>query len=187
MKTRRKRKCRHCKELFRPDPRNFRHQKYCPKQPCRKASKAASQHRWRNKAENRDYFRGPANVQRVQVWRQSHPQYWRHKGTLSDSALQEDSLVQAVEIQGKSDLLNGPALQDISTHQVLVLLGLIAHLTGSALQDEIAQTVRQLLKLGDDVLNSKGGQHVHQTSVMPLAGPPDSQSVQLGRSTTGSG
>ena len=28
MTTRRRRKCRHCGQLFRPDPRNLRHQRY---------------------------------------------------------------------------------------------------------------------------------------------------------------
>ena len=67
MKRYRRRKCRHCKELFRPDPRNLRHQRYCSKPACRRASKAASQHRWLSKAQNRDYFRGAENVQRVRV------------------------------------------------------------------------------------------------------------------------
>jgi hypothetical protein len=35
----RKRKCPHCKVFFVPDYRNVRHQRYCAKPPCRKASK----------------------------------------------------------------------------------------------------------------------------------------------------
>ena len=62
MNKHRRRKCSHCRELFRPDPRNLRHQRYCSKPQCRKASKAACQRRWLAKAQNRDYFRGPANV-----------------------------------------------------------------------------------------------------------------------------
>ena len=53
MTTRRRRKCRHCGQLFRPDPRNLRHQRYCSAKECRRASKAASQRRWLAKAENR--------------------------------------------------------------------------------------------------------------------------------------
>jgi len=180
MKQRHKRKCRHCKELFHPDLRNLRHQKYCSKPQCRKASKAASQRCWLGKTENRDYFRGPENVQRVQAWRQAHPGYWQRRRTKTDSVLQEDSLAQSVETQGESDILNGLALQELSSNQPSVLVGLIANLTGSALQDEIAETVRQLLKLGGDILNSKGGHHAHQASVMPVTGTPDSRSVQLG-------
>jgi hypothetical protein len=65
MNKHRRRTCLHCRELFRPDPRNLRHQRYCSKPQCRKASKAASQRRWLAKAQNRDYFRGAANVERV--------------------------------------------------------------------------------------------------------------------------
>ena len=58
MSRRTRRKCRHCGRLFRPDPRNVRHQRYCSAPACRGASKAASQRRWLAKAENRNYFRG---------------------------------------------------------------------------------------------------------------------------------
>jgi hypothetical protein len=131
------------------------------------------------KTENQNYFRGPENVQRVQAWRKTHPRYWQKRRTKTDSVLQEDSLVQSVETQGKSDILNELALQELSSNQPSVLVGLIANLTGSALQDEIAQTVRQLLKLGGDILNATGGHHAHQASVMPVTGTPYSKSVQL--------
>ena len=42
MTTRRRRKCQHCGQLFRLDPRNLRHQRYCSAKECRRASKAAS-------------------------------------------------------------------------------------------------------------------------------------------------
>ena len=58
MKRGRRRKCLCCGGLFRPDPRNRRHQRYCSQPACRKASKAASQRRWLGKPDNRDYFRG---------------------------------------------------------------------------------------------------------------------------------
>ena len=67
MSTRTRRKCRHCAQLFRPDPRNALHQRYCSAPACRRASKAASQRRWLAKAANRDYFRGPELVARVRA------------------------------------------------------------------------------------------------------------------------
>ena len=91
MKRQRRRKCLHCLDLFRPDPRNLRHQRYCSSPECRQASKAASQRRWLANAENRDYFRGAANVQRVQVLRAAHPGYSKRAASPVDSALQEDS------------------------------------------------------------------------------------------------
>ena len=38
-----RRKCKCCLKLFRPDPRNRHHQRYCSVPACRAASKAASQ------------------------------------------------------------------------------------------------------------------------------------------------
>ena len=49
MMKRRRRKCLNCGQLFRPDPRSARHQRYCSTPACRNASKAASQARWLSK------------------------------------------------------------------------------------------------------------------------------------------
>jgi hypothetical protein len=141
-----------CEEFFRPDPRNGRHQRYCSKPACRRASHAASQRRWLSKPENRDYFRGPIHVARVQAWRCAHPGYGararRHEGL----ALQEDCRAQAVD---SSLQCAGLTLQEISRAQPLVLLGLIAHFTDSALQEDIAAASRRLIELGQDVLGGR--------------------------------
>ena len=84
-----RRKCKCCLKLFRPDPRNRHHQRYCSVPTCRAASKAASQARWLAAAENQGYFRGPVNVARVQAWRSCHPGYWR-KRRRAGPALQDD-------------------------------------------------------------------------------------------------
>jgi hypothetical protein len=52
----RRRKCKCCRRLFVPDPRNLRHQGDCSQPSCRAASKAASQARWLANPENQDYF-----------------------------------------------------------------------------------------------------------------------------------
>jgi hypothetical protein len=81
-----RRKCKCCLKLFRPDPRNRHHQRYCSVPACRAASKAASQARWLAVAENQGYFRGPVNVARVQAWRSQYasrknfPRHCRHRG-----------------------------------------------------------------------------------------------------------
>lgn len=150
MTKRRRRKCRNCKELFRPDARNLRHQRYCAKRACRSASKAASQQRWLAKASNRDYFRDPAHVERVRAWRTAHPGYWRQ----TERALQEHSSTQAAETQRKSAPLVPSPLQELSRTQPLVLMGLIAQLTGAALQEDIAHAARRLQYLAQDILNA---------------------------------
>lgn len=187
MATRRRRKCLHCGELFCPDPRNRHHQRYCSKAPCRRASKAASQRRWLAKAENRDYFRGAANLARVRAWRAQHPGYWRREPH-SGAALQEDCSAQAIAQTGKSAALGGFALQDLLCTQPAVLIGLIANLTGSALQEDIARTARRFQQLGQDIVAGAGGAaggRDAQTPSRPGAGAPAPAAVQLGRPTLG--
>ena len=146
-----RRKCKCCLKLFRPDPRNRRHQRYCSAPACRAASKAASQARWLAAPENQGYFRGPVNVARVQAWRSRHPGYWR-KRRRAGPALQDVSMAQplgsAVET---ADAPRSP-LQEVLTAQPAVLIGLIAHMVGTPLQDDIVRTTDRLLRLGQDIL-----------------------------------
>ena len=64
-----RRKCKCCQKLFRPDPRNRHHQRYCTQPRCRAARKAACQARWLARPENHDYFHGPVHLARSQAWR----------------------------------------------------------------------------------------------------------------------
>ena len=112
MSTRTRRKCRHCGQFFRPDPRNVRHQRYCSAPACRRASKAASQRRWLAKEANRDYFRGPEHVARVRAWRAAHPGHAR-KSSSQRQALQEHSPAQPVDIHEQSEALSAPPLGPI--------------------------------------------------------------------------
>ncbi len=73
----RRRRCPHCHTLFSPDPRTRHRQRYCFREACRKASKASSQKRWIAKSGNRDYWRGPRQIERVRAWRRAHPGYWK--------------------------------------------------------------------------------------------------------------
>ena len=145
-----RRKCKCCHKLFRPDPRNRHHQRYCAAPSCRAASKAASQARWLAAPENRDYFRGPVNVARVRAWRSRNPGYWRKRRV----ALQELSLEQAIDSTNRKANFASPALQEIILAQPAVLIGLIAHIAGTPLQEEIARTTGRLLRLGQDILAS---------------------------------
>ena len=154
MSQQRRRKCRHCGALFRPDPRNLRHQRFCSKPPCRRASKAESQRRWLAKADKRDYFRGAENVERVRAWRSAHPRYWRRSSANPRCALQEHSLTQAADNNNESAPLMNAPLQELSRAQPLVLMGLIAQLTGAALQEDIVSASRRLQHLANDILNA---------------------------------
>ena len=173
MKQSRRRKCRCCKELFKPDPRNLRHQQYCSKAACRKSSKAASQQRWLSKEENQNYFKGPTQVQRVREWRQQHPGYWRRPRAQSGTALQDHSLAQVIEKQSKTATLSRQPLQEDLFTQPAVFIGLIAHLTGFALQDDIVAISHQLLRLGSQILTQQpqGATDDYQTSHRPTSDP----------------
>jgi len=149
-----RRKCKCCLKLFRPDPRNHRHQNYCCAPVCRAASKAASQARWLAKPENEGYFRGPVNV-RVQAWRSRHPQYWR-RGRVVGTALQDLSMEQPMgSATEKANAACSP-LRQILAAQPAVLIGLIAHIVGTPLQtplqDDIVRTADCLVRLGQGIL-----------------------------------
>ena len=159
-----RRKCMGCRRLFHPDPRNRRHQRYCPASACRAASKAASQARWLAKPENQGYFHGPENVARVQLWRSRHPGYWRG-GRRTGAALQEVSMAQPIGSTAKTDAMARSPLQEVLTAQPAVLIGLIAHIVGTPLQDDIVRATGRLLRLGQDILSlSAAG------AVMPAPG-----------------
>lgn len=185
----RKRKCRNCHIFFFPDHRNAWHQEYCSKPECRKASKATSRQRWLGKEENRDHFRGPENVHRVQEWRKAHPGYWQRKTPKGQEPLQDLLSQKIVENPGVETSLTQEPLQDLLDSQPMVLIGLIAHLTGSALQDDIALTARRLQQLGSDILKGptpiKGGSYDPKAPHLSTAHSKGPQPVQLGGSPSG--
>jgi hypothetical protein len=156
------RKCKCCRRLFHPDPRNRRHQRYCSEPPCRAASRAASQARWRAKPQNQGYFRDPWHVTRVRAWRSRNPGYWR-KPRRPATALQDVSTAQSIVSEAKTANFVRSPLQDLITAQPAVLIGLIAHLVGTPLQDDIVRTTDRLLRLGQDILAMSQG---------PAAAPP---------------
>jgi hypothetical protein len=188
-RPRTKRKCKHCQTFFAPDPRSARRQRYCAQPACRQASKAASQHRWLQKPGNRDYFTGPAHVERVRQWRQAHPGYWRRRSARAPNALQDDLASQAPQKQPLDAGLTSHALQDAFFMQPAVFVGLIAQLTGLSLQDDIAMTARRLQQLGRDILygspHHQGGIQDGQTPHFAGQTPTHPPSVQLGRSALG--
>ena len=184
-----RKKCRNCKELFIPDPRNAKRQKYCRKPKCRKASKAASQRRWLAKPENQGYFCGPENVKRVQLWREVNPGYWRKKQKDNKGALQDPLNRKPIENNTNNVEFANDGLQDFLIAQPPVLLGLIANFTGNTLQDDIVMTIQCLQKLGHDIISnlseSKGGHYGIQGSHRCRTYPESPQALQLDRSPPG--
>ena len=194
--------CQNCKRVFHPDHRNMTRQRFCSKPECRHASKVDSQRRWLQKPENVDYFRGPDNVKRVQLWRQAHPGYWRRQTpevSADPDTLQETLMPQEIETQSLSEEVAKPepeaetpepdALQETFFLQPTVVVGLIAHLSGLALQEDIASMARRLQQLGRDILrgspHAMGGSPDAQTTDLLDPAAPRAAAIQLGGSALG--
>lgn len=165
-----KRKCKHCRRMFRPDCRNHTHQEYCDKPECRKASKTASQKKWLMKPENKHYFKGHDHVERVNQWRKKNPGYWQRKRLpepKADDALQDRLRLQPIEIINDNGEICAKPLQDLLILQHSVMIGLIAQLSGFSLQDNIEEIIRRMQQSGQDILyhqhNIHGGIYDYQS------------------------
>jgi len=151
------RKCLHCEGLFTPDARNRKRQRYCAKEPCRGASKSASQRRWLSRAENAEYFHGADNVARARAWQAAHPGYWKKRRKSTRVVLQDDCRSQTAERHEVSASAGGVVLQDDWHRQPPLVIGLIAHLAGVVLQEDIAAMTGRLIAKGHAVLGASPG------------------------------
>ena len=186
----RKRKCRNCGELYKPDPRAKKKQKYCSVDECQKASQAASWKRWRRKPENGDYYKGEAQVERTREWRRMNPGYWK-RGSIKKNALPNEITSQTSGIQADSSCLTFDALPKEILLQPALIAGLISSLTGSALPKDIAESSRRFILLGHDILgigsgiNPKGGYDDDKTCYMSTTAAECAEAIQLGGSPVG--
>jgi len=165
----RRRRCKHCDDLFKPDSRNLKRQKFCRKSECKETGKQYSQQKWLMKPKNKGYFSGSANVIRVQQWRQGKPGYWKRgksKKTTSliKGALQETLMVETTIDKGFQNDLMQTALQDSLSARTLVIIGFDTQLNKTALQDIIDLTDHGAVNLMPDILKKlidqkKGGQY----------------------------
>ena len=179
------RKCMSCGEFFLPDHRSGERQRFCAAGACRRASKAASQAAWLAQPANKDYFRGPVHVARVQAWRTAHPGYGRGKARPLPAL--QDALTTQVpdaveESANRVDVPEAPAvlaLQDLWIAESPLLTGLIAHLFQPALQDDMASTTRRLVQLGRDLINGGRGE-ASQAGFAARAAAPGPPALQLG-------
>lgn len=187
MKRIKKKKCRHCRRLFVPDPRNINKQIYCRKPACKKASKIAGHKKWLNKPENKDYFKGREHVERVRQWRKKNPGYW--KRSTPQIVLQDHLIVQGTENTGGNDQKNAIALQDLLLAQPPVIIGLISNFIGSPLQDDIASTLFAMQQSGQDILclqsQTKGETSDCKKPGIKHTYPKDPQKLQLARPSAG--
>lgn len=187
MKRIKKKKCRHCRCLFVPDPRNIGKQLYCRKPACKKASKKAGHRKWLSKPENKNYFKGSEHVERVRAWRKNNPGYW--KRPKSKIALQDHSSAQHTENTDGIEQNNAIALQDLLLAQHPVIIGLISNFIGSPLQDDIANTLLAMQQSGQDILclqsQNKGEKSDCKNTGIKHTNTKNPQKLQLARSPAG--
>lgn len=153
----RRRRCKHCDDLFKLDPRNLKRQKFCRKPACKEASKRYSQQKWLMKPKNKDHFSGSENVIRVQQWRQENPGYWKRKKSKKTASLIKDALQETLSVKtfaGKGFLndLMQIALQDPLSAKTIVVISFDTQLSKTTLQDIIDFTDQGTVKLVPDVL-----------------------------------
>lgn len=154
-------KCLHCRKLFVPDYRNRGRQKYCSSPECQVLRQQANQQRWLSRPENRDYFRGPENVRRVQQWRAEHPGYWKPQVRKARRTLQEPcaepcsgQVIVPQDVTSRPPPQDSrPALQDLCEVKTPLLVGLIAQFSDTALQEDIVAYTRRLIARGQDILD----------------------------------
>lgn len=151
MKRKRRRKCNCCGVFYQPDHRTRDRQRYCSLPHCRERSHAESQRRWLAKPANRDYFRGPEHLQRMRLWREKHPGYWKSR-LLVAAVVHDDCSSQPLAPQQVQLDLAGLRLQDDCPMQIPLIVGLISNLTGHTLQDDIARSLRQFHNRGQQIL-----------------------------------
>lgn len=156
-KRHRKRKCKHCGELYMPDARHRRDQKYCGAEACRVVSKRASQKRWLDSPKGVAYRDLGGDTDRVRQWRAANAGYWRRGGRKSPDALQDSRNLQPTDQQEVTAELALDALRDTYLSQPALIVGVIASLTGCALQDTMASSIRRFVLLGQDILGMVPG------------------------------
>ena len=183
-----RRKRLNCRELFLRDYRSGQRQRNCLKPECRKARIRELMRAWLAKPENRDYFRGSANCERVRQWRLANPGYSRGKTAARPVALQDVLNPQSVENEPPVQSCTPSPLQDDLLWQPALIVGLIAVMTGHDVQDDIATTVRLYINRGRDILRMVPGGpefHRHEKQTTPMSGTPAPRAppIQLDRPT----
>ena len=183
-------KCLHCNRSFVPDCRHRHNQRYCRKPKCKRARQAASLERWRQKPENRDFWREEWNVDRVRQWRAKHPGYWKSHKRKRAVALQnamnpaQESLLEVDKPVSAEDCAT-KRITSLLEEQSPVVVGLIAHLTGSTLQNAIGAMAERLFETGRAVLGPVSNHENRKTNPEHPAAAAHAGGLWLDRSSVG--
>ena len=144
----RKIRCKNCGNYFYPDHYNYRHQQYCSRRECRKASHIASAKLYRKSKSLDKEFR-KNECKRVKKWQAENSDYWKDREKTSKKVLEPAVLRDFAQVQKlQSDMT---VLRDFANSQYHVIEGLIITLTGDVLRDNIGGYIRQMYDKGREV------------------------------------
>ena len=164
-----RRKCCQCKDFFIPDPRNRYHQRYCGEPACRRASKAASQHKWESRPENRACYRGSEKVTKVRAWQAANPGYWKRRKR-KPTVLPDVLPAQTAPVQRDPAPDDRVVLPEFWQGQPPILVGFIAHMTGCVLPEDIAVVANRWIARGQALMGRQPEKH-EDRKTNPIAGP----------------
>lgn len=106
-------------------------------------------------------------MERVRLWREDHPGYWRKRkkksaGTLQDVFPNQAPDPKPVAEADPQDLFRR-TLQDLCLAQTPLLVGLLSQLVDSPLQEDIVLFARRMVAKGQDLLDIPSGRSLNQT------------------------
>jgi hypothetical protein len=118
--------------------------------------KKQCQKKWLSKQENKNWFSGSENTQRVQEWRKKNPGYWKRdkkKKLLQDSVFSQ--VIEKDNVTKQEQQREKIMLQDFANSQLFLITGLISHITGEPLQDSVVRKMRHFIIKGQSLLDHK--------------------------------
>ena len=146
-----KKPCAYCGREFLVDHRIGDRHRFCARSQCRRISRRISNARWHDKPENRDYHRGPEQVERNRLWRKANPGY---RATQRRNRKLRTKLGRAAPPELVAALLSC-GLQDLNDRQLALVLGIVRRVLGSGLQDSMAACLRRLMFEGYAVIGDR--------------------------------
>lgn len=148
-------KCRNCGKLFRPNKYNQYHQHYCQDSPCHKASKIASDKKYRRKVAKSLAYRQKES-ERVQAWQKKHPNYYKSRSKKSSKKISDNPVLRDIVQVEKLEKDIG-VLRDIVNRQQLIFQGFISKITGDVLREDIGIICNRLYDRGNEVSGAFSG------------------------------
>ena len=138
------RPCCVCHNQFIPSKYSGNRQVVCDRAECRREVKRQRQASWEGR--NRDYFKGPENVERVREWRRNNPGWQERKKRVGAKSRAEAESCNREEAGGELLQDSVPESKDVA------LVGFIAFMTGVVLQDEVQSLYDECIRRGNELL-----------------------------------